>query len=301
MNIIQYLKEPWKAVVAFDSHILSIVPDELYLKCYCRAVSGQKLNLKNPTTYCEKLNWLKIHDRNPIYGRMVDKLEVRKYITERFGDKYLVPLLAIYDNVEEIDFSKLPDRFVLKCTHDSGSAIICKSKKDLSVEQTQDKLRKALHRNFGRQSRETPYSFIKQRKIIAEEYIYGDEDIIDKPDYKFFCFNGQVKMFQANSGRTSLSGTKTNFYDRDKKKMDIVEATGYSTSDSIVLPDTIDKMIELSELFSEGIPHVRVDFMTNGQKIYFSEFTFYHCGGFYPFSPDIWNTIIGNWLILPTQ
>ena len=300
MDIIKYIREPWRILVAFDMHVWSIVPDEMYLKAYCRSVSGQRLDLKKPVTYCEKLNWLKLHDKNPLYGIMVDKIAVRKYISELYGDEYLVPLLGIYDSADEIDFSKLPNRFVLKCSHDSGSAVICKSKNELDYESVRKKLNNALKVNFGRKSRETPYSFITERRIIAEKYIYDDDDISIKPDYKFFCFNGVVKMFQVNIGRTSESGVRVNFYDRDKKTLSIIEAEGYGKTDDVILPSNIDNMIELAELFSKGIPHVRVDFLTNGEKIYFSEFTFYHCGGFYPFSPDKWNYIIGNWITLPS-
>lgn len=301
MKVIDYIREPWKALVAFDIHIASIIPDELYLKSYCRAVSGQKLNLKNPVTYCEKLNWLKLHDRNPLYGQMVDKLAVREYVSKKYGSDYLVPLLAVYDKAEDIDFNKLPEKFVLKCTHDSGSVIICKAKNEIDEESIRRRLNDALKLDFGRKSRETPYSLIKQRKIIAEKYIYDDEDIADKPDFKFFCFDGKVKMFQINIGRTSEAGTRTDFFDRDKKPLDIIEATGYEKSGLILLPPTIDRMINAAERFSEGIPHVRVDFLTNKEKIYFSEFTFYHCGGFFPFFPDKWNTIVGNWINLPKE
>ena len=301
LSLIKYITEPWRIIVAFDQHVWSIVPDTIYIKALFRIHFGRKLNLNSPKTYCEKLQWLKIFDKNPIYGEMTDKYLVRNYLSSRACNNYLVPLLKVYDSVDEISFEELPNRFVLKCTHDSGSVIIVKDKTKLDYEETKMKLSKALHRDFWRRGRESAYSHHGKARIIAEKYIYEEENISEKPDYKFFCFGGLVKFFQVNVGRTTEDGVKVCFFDRNKKTMDIHEAAGYASAEIIELPSNIDEMIELAERLSAGIPHVRVDLLEYKGIIYFSEFTFYHCGGFFSFQPDKWDAIIGDWLHLPPK
>lgn len=303
-KVLEYIFQPWRMVTAFDIHVASIIPDALYIKSYYRTLNnGAILDLDHPRTYCEKLNWLKLHDKNPIYGQMTDKLEVRKYLKAKYPwmGEHLIPLLAVYNNADEIDFSSLPARFVMKCTHDSGSVIICKDKEKLNQQEVRDKLKLAINRKYWRHRRETAYSQCNSPKILIEKYIYDSEDIADQPDYKFFCFDGKVKIFQSNVGRTRLK-IGVCYYDENKRPIDIIENDPHCVKAiPIELPQVVDKMIEMSEQLSNGIPQVRVDFLLNKEKIYFSEFTFYHCGGMAPFIPDRWNYILGDWIKLPIE
>ena len=192
---------------------LNWVPDSLYLKVLYRIIMGRKLNLKNPKEYNEKLQWLKLNDRKPEYSTMVDKYEVRGYIEDLLGDKYLIPCLGIYDSVDDIDIDALPDRFVLKCTHDSGSVEICKDKSSFDIEGARHRLSQAMKRNYYATYREWPYKSVKPR-IIAEGYLEGDGG--DLKDYKVMCFNGEAKIIEVHENRFVEGKVHTQtFYDRE--------------------------------------------------------------------------------------
>lgn len=185
--------------------IINWCSDEKYLAVRYWIKTGKKLDLNHPKTFNEKLQWLKLHDRNPLYTTLVDKYAVRDYIKEKLGEEYLIPLIeGPWTNAKDIDFDKLPDQFVLKCTHDSGSVVICRDKEKLDIKSAVRKLNKALKYNFYYAGREWPYKNVKPR-IIAEKYMENestDEDIINKGliDYKFYCFNGQVKYLYVSEG-----------------------------------------------------------------------------------------------------
>ena len=192
---------------------LNWVPDSLYLKVLYRVIMGRKLNLKNPKEYNEKLQWLKLNDRKPEYSTMVDKYEVRGYIGDLLGDKYLIPCLGIYDSVDDIDIDALPDKFVLKCTHDSGSVEICKDKSSFDIEGARHRLSQAMKRNYYATYREWPYKYVKPR-IIAEGYLEGDGG--DLKDYKVMCFNGEAKIIEVHENRFVEGKVHTQtFYDRE--------------------------------------------------------------------------------------
>lgn len=204
----------WKLYSIYAlGHILQGSPeaDEKYLKILFKYLMGKECNFDNPQTYSEKLQWLKIYDRNPLYTQLVDKYEVRKFIEERIGSEHLIPCLGVWNHFDEIDFNKLPNQFVLKCTHDSGGLIICKDKSTLDLKQARKKIEHCLKRNYFLNHREWPYKDVKPR-IIAEEYTV-DESGYELKDYKIFCFNGEPKaMFIATDRGTD---TKFDFFDQE--------------------------------------------------------------------------------------
>jgi hypothetical protein len=255
----------------------------------------KKLNLLDPSTFNEKLQWLKLHDRNPIYTSLVDKYEVRKFIEKTIGREYLVPLLGVYDKVEDIDFSSLPDQFVLKPTHTSGNVIICRDKAKLDIVLTNKTLVKWLKREYFWYQREWPYKNIKPR-IICEELLV-DEKQEDLIDYKILCFNGVPKCLFLCLDRRSESGLKVDFYDLDWNPLPFERH--YPRSGRIInKPDCLDEMLELSRKLSKDIPFVRVDFYVVNGQIKFGELTFYPGSGFEEFTPESYDYLLGSWMDL---
>lgn len=255
---------------------------------------GIRLNLKNPQTFNEKLQWLKLYDRNPEYTKMVDKYEVRKYIAEKIGEEYLIPFLGVWDRFDDIDFDKLPDQFVLKCTHDSGGVVICKDKSKLDIEETRKKINRCLKRDFYKLACEWPYKNVKPR-IIAEKFMV-DELGAELKDYKFFGFNGKVKIMYVASDRENE--LKFDFFDADFNPLNLRH--GYPNSkEDIKKPDNFSKMVSIAERLSENIPQLRVDLYSIGSKIYFGELTFFHHAGMVPFDPEEWDKTFGDWIELP--
>ncbi len=275
-------------------------PDKLFQKWDYRIHTGRKLNIKNPILYPEKLQWLKYYYHNPLYTTLVDKYAVRDWIKEKIGEECLVPIYGVYDTFDEIDFSTLPNQFVMKCTHDSGSVIICKNKNELEIEKARSTIETALSINHFYRSREWPYKNVKPR-IIIEKYMFN-EDGSDANDYKFFCFDGKVKIFQVNCERQSETGTKTNFYLPPWEQVDIRDAGYAPSSYELKKPEKLEEMICLAEQIAQyTLPHARIDFNLFNNRIYFGEITFYHCGGRKFFEPFSANEMFSEWLILPAK
>jgi len=256
--------------------------------------TGKRLNIDNPSTYNEKVQWLKLYDRNPFYGTISDKYAVRKYITETIGEEYLIPLLGVWDNVDDIVFDDLPDSFVLKCTHGSGSNIICDNKNDLDYEEAKKKLKKWIKKNWYWFGREWPYKSIKP-KIIAEKYM-ADESGVELKDYKLYCFNGEPKLIQVSFDR--FVGHKLNFYDTDWNNLPILFIFPSDPNAPIKKPARLDEMLEISRKFSKGLPHIRVDFYSIENELYLGELTLYPASGYGDFTPDKWDAEIGSWIDL---
>lgn len=256
------------------------------------------LNLKKPMTYNEKLQWIKLYDRKDIYTTMVDKYEAKKYVEEQIGSEYIIPTYGIWDNPNEIDFDKLPDNFVLKCTHDSGSIIICKDKKKLSYENVLEKLNKSLGKCAFTDGREWPYKNVK-RRIIAEKYMIDNKDK-ELRDYKFFTFNGEPKVLYIAQGRERGEETVADFFDMDFNHLDlrIDHEMGKKLPHS---PENFELMKDLARKLSKGTPELRVDFYEVNGRVYFGEMTFFHCSGFMPFRPEKWDYIFGKWIDLPLK
>ena len=296
------------------------MPDEEYLRIKFKNKLGYELNIEMPSTFNEKLQWLKLYDRNPLYTKLVDKYEVKKYLAAKIGSEYIIPTLGVWDRFEDIDFEALPNSFVLKCTHDSGSIVICRDKKLFDYSSAKHKLTKALKRNFYWVGREWPYKDVNPR-IIAEKYIGGlNYDTLS--DYKFMCFNGSVKCCFTCTERFSQDGLKVTFFDNDWNIMPFERHYPKSLV-PIPRPKLFGKMVEISETLSAGIPFVRVDLYYkdiqdksggkvendgNNQialkrdvegKIYFGELTFYPGCGFEEFSPEEWDLRLGSWIKLP--
>lgn len=272
------------------------MPDELYLKKVFLYKLGYPLDLQNPQTFNEKLQWLKLYDRNPEYTTMVDKYEVKKYVADKIGEQYVIPTLGVWNSFDEIDFDALPNQFVLKCTHDSGGFVICRDKSNLDIESAKDKINKSLSVNYYYRGREWPYKNVKPR-IIAEQYM-EDASSDELKDYKLMCFNGKVKCSFVCSERFSEDGLKVTFYDRDWNVMPFERHYPRSQC-PIAKPSSYDDMVRLAEQLSKDIPFVRVDFYEVSGKIYFGELTFYPGSGFEEFEPFEWDKTLGSWIRLP--
>ena len=272
------------------------MPDEEYLKRWYSGKMQRELNLNPPTTFNEKLQWLKLHDHNPVYTIMADKYEVKKYVADRIGEDFVVPNYGVWDSFDQIDFDSLPRQFVLKCTHDSGGIAICKDKSIFDYNAAKESLEKSLKRNYYYQGRQWCYKDIKPR-ILAEQFL-EDGKTGELRDYKFFCFDGVVKAMFIATNRQSKEPTAFDFFDADFNHLDIKQ--GHPNAPVVPQkPDNYEKMKKLAEELSQNMIHVRVDFYEVNGKIYFGEFTFYHFDGAVPFIPEKWDRIFGDWMQLP--
>uniref|UniRef100_UPI0040562FD9 ATP-grasp fold amidoligase family protein n=1 Tax=Acetatifactor sp. TaxID=1872090 RepID=UPI0040562FD9 len=257
---------------------------------------GYPLNLSNPRTFNEKLQWLKLYDRNLEYIKKVDKYAVKNYVIEKIGEQYLIPTLGVWDTFEQISFDELPNQFVLKCTHDSGGIVICRDKSDFDIEAAKYRLSKSLKINYFWGNREWPYKNVKPR-IIAEKYM-EDSTGNDLIDYKVMCFNGEPKCTFVCENRSSKEKFTITVYDTDWNIMPF-EREHPRRKQPGKRPSTYEEMMRLSKKLSENIPFVRVDFYEIQGKLYFGEMTFYPGAGFTPFKPYEWDIKLGEWLILP--
>jgi hypothetical protein len=254
-----------------------------------------KLDLKNPNTFNEKLQWLKLNDRNPKYTSLVDKYKVREYIKTTIGEEYLIPLIGVWDNFDEINFESLPNQFVLKPNHTSGNVFICKDKSTINYNELRKEVNKWMKRKYYWLQREWPYKNIKP-KIICEKYMV-DESEVELKDYKLMCFNGKVKCSFVCSNRNSNNGLNVDFYDLNWEIMPF--SRHYSNSGTIFSkPNNYEKMCEFSEKLSATFPFVRMDFYEINKKLYFGEFTFYPGSGFEEFTPSNYDVLLGSWLSL---
>lgn len=271
------------------------VSDKLFLKIKYKHLMDKKLDLKNPQTFNEKLQWLKLYDRKEEYIKMVDKLAVKDYIANLIGDEYIIPTLGIYDSFDEIDFSKLPNQFVIKCTHDSGGLVICKDKKSFDKDLARKKINRSLKTNYYYSGREWPYKNIKP-KIIIEQYM-KDNTYNDLIDYKFMCFNGVPKYIFVYSNRFSDTGVEAAFFDTSWKELNFTR--GFEkTKIKIKKPENFDKMLKFSRKIASSIPFVRVDWYEVNGKLYFGEITFFPSSGFGKFNPEEWDLKLGKMINL---
>ena len=251
--------------------------DEEYLKRMFSARMKRKLDLENPKTFTEKLQWLKLYNRKPEYTVMVDKYAVKQYVADTIGEAYIIPTLGVWDKFEDIDFDALPEQFVLKCTHDSGGLVICRDKSTLDLKKAKKKIEEALRRDFYLSTREWPYKDVP-RKIIAEKYMTDKSGGLI--DYKFFCFNGIADCVMVCLDR-HLGDTKFYFFDKSwQLKRLNVRGKNAPKDFTVNKPECMDKMFELAEKLSKGLPFVRVDLYECNNKIYFGELTFFPDSGF---------------------
>ncbi|MBO5952776.1 MAG: glycosyl transferase [Oscillospiraceae bacterium] len=258
------------------------MPDKPYLKLMYRSQMGKKLNLKNPISFNEKLQWLKLHDRNPLYSQLVDKYAVRKVVADAIGEEYLVPLVGgPWNSFDEIDFDTLPEQFVLKCTHDSGGVVICKDKALLDKAKAKAKLERSLNRNYYLSSREWPYKNVP-RRIIAEAYLV-DESGVELKDYKIFCFHGKAEYVEVDFNRHIEH--KLNPYDFDWNPLNFCDASKNDYSANIPKPVRLEDMRRIAEKISAEHRFMRVDFYSIYDRVYIGELTLYPGSGFIQFEP----------------
>lgn len=279
-TFIKLSKQPKDLIKPMVSNgFLKWISDEQIARIIFKSKFDRKLNLDDPKSFNEKLQWLKLYYRKPIFTTMVDKYKVRQYVGKKIGHEYLIPLLGVWDNANEIDFEKLPDKFVLKCNHDQGSVIICKDKSALDLKRTRNYLNKRLKKNHYWATREWPYKNVP-RKIIAEKYMVDDSNSNEFTDYKFFSFNGHADCVMVCTDRDS-GEPKFYFFDKDwNLKRHNIRGEDAPKDFTIPKPKCIDEMFDIASKLSEDIPFVRVDLYQSYGKIYFGEMTFYPKSGF---------------------
>jgi len=301
-KIIRYIKDPvFRFTVNHYRGLTAGMPDEKFVKLQYQAAAGLKLNLDDPKGFNEKLQWLKLHDRRPVYTTMADKIDAKKFAGDIIGSDYIVPLLGVWDDPADIDFDALPDQFVLKCNHNSGLGMyICSDKSTLNRDEVIKNLRLGLKQDYYLACREWPYKSIK-RRVFAEAYLNDGEHSNGLIDYKFYCFNGEPKFFYLGYA---------NFTDGEKAdlvsffEMDFTQPPFYRTDHEpypfkAEKPACFDEMVEAARKLSSGIPFVRVDMFLVGEKAYFAECTFFPGGGYGIFQPPEWERRLGDLINLP--
>ena len=277
-------------------HCLRFLPDKVYIQLYYFAKYRKLCNISNPRTYNEKIQWLKLHDRNKLYPTIVDKVKVKDYVGKKIGFHHIIPTIATWRKAEDIDFDSLPDSFVLKTNHNSGDIVICKDKSSFNKQQAIMKLKQSLKENFYENGREWPYKEV-ERLILCEKYLV-DTRTNELRDYKFFCFNGSVKLFKIDFDRSY--DHHANYYDREGAMLPFGEvACPPKLDNKIEVPDEIHEMIKLAERLAEGFPLIRIDFYLADGAIYFGEMTLYPASGFGKLTSPEWEERLGEWIQLP--
>lgn len=277
-----------------------LLPDKMYLRMRYKSVFGEKMNFFNPKTFNQKINWLKVYDRNPVFSLYADKYEVKKIIANIIGDEYVIPTLGIYDSFDDIDFRSLPQRFVIKCTHDAASTMVCKNKDFFNREYAKQFYREHLAVNYYYyRNKQWVYKNIKPR-IIVETFI-SDDDNFNLKDYKFFCFNGVVKFFKIDVDRSF--NHKAVYFDMNWNRLEGGELDFIPEKNETInlsVPDNFEKMVELVTCIAKYIdnPFVRIDMYNTGKQILFGEVTFYPAGGMGKFYPQELDRYFGNFMDL---
>lgn len=297
MDLLRIIREPWR----IPAHpkmkwATKLIPDRVYLKSYYRTFCNEKLNLGAPVSYNEKLQWLKLHDRHEVYTEMVDKLTAKEYVAKHIGSEYIVPLHDVWERFDDIDFDSLPEKFVLKCNHDSAGLVICTDKLTFDRAAARSKIERCLKRNFFYSGREWPYKNIRPR-IFAEKYM-EDTNLKEMRDYKFFTFGGVPKIVHIVSNRQNKDEeTYGDFFDMDYNHLNLT--MGHNNAPvPPEKPKNFEKMKEFAAKLSEGTRHLRVDFYEVDGHLYFGELTFFQDSGFADIQPPEWNDILGSWISL---
>ena len=276
---------------------VDVLPDSWYITLKFHRRVGYYPNLRNPQTYNEKLQWLKLNNKRPDYTDLVDKVEAKKYVASIIGKDYIIPTIGVWDSVDDIEWNLLPNQFVLKVTSDSGGIVVCKDKSTLDIEKAKEKLKKGWGKNYYKYNKEYPYKNLRPR-IIAEEYM-EDESGYELKDYKIFCFDGEPKyLFVATDRQKKNEETKFDFFDLDWNHLPI--KNGHPNNPlPIDKPQNFNEMIEIAKKLSVGMPHVRVDLYNIRGKIYFGELTFFHWSGMVAYNPPEWDYKFGEYIKLP--
>lgn len=271
--------------------------DEEYISKIYKFRTGKSLNLENPSSFNEKMYWLKLNDRKPFYTLLCDKIEVKKIIEKELGPEYIVPTIDTWDSSDDIDFEKLPNKFVLKCNHDSGSVIVCRDKSKLNIKKTRKAINKCLKTDYFLKTREWPYKNIN-RKVFAEQYVES-EDGTSMVDYKFFCFNGEPKFLYVSQGLENHQTASISFFDLDGNRLPF-KRSDFKAIEHFEKPSNFEEMKKIAKTLAKlsQSKHVRIDLYSINNRIYFSEFTFFTCGGCIPFEPASADDEIGKMLKL---
>lgn len=282
----------------FDS-----MPDEEYVRKLYKAIMGVELDLENPKTFSAKNNWLKLYDRRDLYTVISDKVLAKDYVAKLIGEEYIIPTLGVWDSPDEIDFDALPETFVIKCNHNSGTGMyICKDKSKLDVKKVKRGLKKGLKEDYYLPAREWQYKNIK-RKIIAEKFM--EDSVQDKTkglvNYKFYCFNGKVELLHVSQGVVDHTGARVSFVSKDWEPIPIARSDYKPFEVLPPKPSKFDEMLGIAEKLSENIPFVRIDLYEVDGQVYFSEFTLRNTGGFMKFDDDEWDYRLGALLPLPDK
>lgn len=297
-KMVEAIRNPKRVVLFLLRKFSGCFSDELYLKILFRLKMGYPLNLRSPRTFNEKLQWLKLYNRKPEYTQMVDKYAVKEYVAKLIGEEYIIPTLGVWDRVEDIDFDTLPNQFVLKTTHGGGGGgvVVCKDKSNFDFKAAKIKLQKSMNSDIYRNFREWPYKHV-QKRIIAEKFMV-DESGVELKDYKFFCFNGEVKCFKVDFDR--FIAHRANYYDRNACLLPFGEVDCCPDfSRQLALPDNLKEMCYLAEKIADGHPFIRVDLYNINRKIYFGEITFFPAAGLGRLEPEEWDYTTGGWIKLP--
>lgn len=303
-SIIQDMSNPYIIMEKILIRFQRILPDKIYLQLLYRIKMGHWINWRNPKTFTEKLQWLKIYDYKPEYTKMVDKLAVKEYVAGRIGEEYIIPTLGVWDRVEDIEWDSLPNQFVLKTTHGGGSCgvVVCFDKSKIDKVKAVEKLSASMNTNAGESYREKPYLNVP-RKIIAEKFMAErktSSEIVDKdlPDYKFFCFNGEPHYCQVIRNRHSKE--TIDFYDMEWRHMPFVGLNPVAKNGStpVAKPQHLDTMKEICRKLSKNMKFSRIDLYVIDDKEYFGEITLYPAAGFGEFNPTEWNAKLGDMIKL---
>ena len=298
-KIIRYWCDPdYRFIIKANlTHQFDSMPDDEFIIRKYRACLGEELNLKQPEGFNEKLQWLKLFDQRDIYTVCADKHAVKEYVANIIGAEYIIPTLGVWDSPNDIDFQGLPDRFVLKCNHNSGLGMyICRNKDEMNIHNVRHGLHKGLKQDYYLTGREWPYKNIPH-KIIAEQYMEDSSGGLI--DYKVHCFNGEPRFILVCSDRFSGNGLREDFLTIDWQRLPVKRPNIKISEALMEKPAELEEVLELSKKLAKGFPFVRVDFYIINHKVYFSEMTFFPASGFAAFEPDEWDTTFGSWLTLP--
>ncbi len=293
----KFIDNPWIAYVfAAGYGLTNWVPDEPHLKAMFRGTVGEKLDLNNPKTFNEKLQWLKLHDKNPLYNTLVDKYRVKPWVADRIGEEHVTRTYAMWENVEDIDISRLPERFVLKTNHDCGGVAICRDRNTFDLDAAKRKLSKHLKTNYFWRTREWPYKDVRPC-VFAEEYLDPDEGKSDLYDYKLFRFSNGRLVTLAMTDRFTDGVLSKTFFDEEWHALPISEG-GHPMRTELGRPAAFEQMKAMADRLGEGFSFVRVDFYESAGNLYFGEMTFYPNSGFEHFEPSGWDRKFGDWIDL---
>lgn len=284
--------------------LLKWVPDDLFLKVRYRGEMNKPLNLRNPQTFNEKLQWLKLYDRKPEYTVMVDKYAAKQYVAAKIGEQYIIPTLGVWEHFDDIDFDSLPNQFVLKCTHDSGGLVVCKDKSSLDKTAAREKIEKSLKQNYYWSGREWPYKNVPPR-IIAEKYMSNNQEKDNEgtslKDYKFYSFNGEPQYLYISDNMDDHKKARISFATMEWEKAPFGRTDYHEFKELPEKPKHFEDMVKLVRVLSEDHSFLRVDLYEINNNIYFGELTFHPCAGFMPFKPEEWDNRLGQLITLPER